>query len=126
MQDAAERQARHRPAKDVQEAPNAINAYDRYRSLSEVELGQRSRPPACPPESDQVSDQAARLLAALRKGPKTAARLMADMGLSHRPTFRKNYLRPAMSAGLVEMTHPESPTHRNQKYRLTARGRLVR
>lgn len=77
-------------------------------------------------ESDQVSDQEARLLAALRKGPKTAARLMADMGLSHRPTFRKNYLRPAMSAGLLEMTHPESPTHRNQKYRLTARGRRIR
>ena len=76
-------------------------------------------------ESDQVSDQAARLLKALRKGPKTAARLMADMGLSHRPTFRKNYLRPAISAGLVEMTCPESPTHRNQKYRLTARGRRI-
>ena len=73
--------------------------------------------------SDQVSDQVTRLLKALRKAPKTAARLMADMGLSHRPAFRKNYLRPAMSAGLVEMIHPESPTHRNQKYRLTARGR---
>ena len=76
-------------------------------------------------ESDQVSDQVARLLKALRKGPKTAARLMADMRLSHRPTFRKNYLRPAISAGLVEMTCPESPTHRNQKYRLTARGQRI-
>ena len=70
---------------------------------------------------DQVSDQVARLLAALRKGPKTAAELMAEMGLSHRPTFRNNYIRPAMSAGLVEMTRPESPTAKNQKYRLTAR-----
>ena len=24
---------------------------------------------------------------------------MEDLGLSHRPTFRKNYLHPAMSAG---------------------------
>ena len=72
---------------------------------------------------DQVSDQVARLLAALRKGPKTAAELMAEMGLSHRPTFRNNYIRPAMSAGLVEMTRPESPTAKNQKYRLTARGK---
>ena len=70
---------------------------------------------------DQVSDQVARLLAALRKGPTTAAELMAEMGLSHRPTFRNNYIRPAMSAGLVEMTRPESPTAKNQKYRLTAR-----
>ena len=75
--------------------------------------------------ADQVSDQVARLLKALAKGPGTAAQLMADMGLSHRPTFRKNYLRPAISAGLVEMTRPESPTARNQKYRLTDRGQRI-
>ncbi len=79
-----------------------------------------------PQTGDQVSDQVARLLAALRKGPKTAAELMAKMDLSHRPTFRKNYIHPAVAAGLVDMTHPESPTAKNQKYRLTARGREVR
>ena len=72
--------------------------------------------------SDQVSDQVARLLASLRDGPKAATELMADLGLSHRPTFRNNYIRPAFSAGLVEMTRPESPTAKNQKYRLTTRG----
>ena len=41
--------------------------------------------------SDQVSDQVARLLEALRTGPKTAAELMAAMGLSHRPTFARPY-----------------------------------
>lgn len=74
--------------------------------------------------SDQVSDQVGQLVAALRAGSKSAAELMGIMGLSHRPTFRKNYLRPAMSAGLVEMTHHESPTAKNQKYRLTVRGRF--
>ena len=82
-------------------------------------------PTASDQENDQVSDQVARLLVALIEGPRTAARLMADMGLSHRPTFRKNYLRPAIDAGLVEMTRPESPTARNQKYRLTDRGRRI-
>ena len=72
--------------------------------------------------SDQVTDQVARLLAELRNGPKSAIELMAALGLSHRPTFRSNYIRPAFSAGLVEMTRPESQTARNQKYRLTARG----
>ena len=69
--------------------------------------------------SDQVSDQVARLLAALRDGPKSATEIMAALGLSHRPTFRKNYLRPALDAGLIEMTRPKSPTARNQKYRST-------
>ena len=71
---------------------------------------------------DQVTDQVARLLARLQEGPKTAAEIMADLGLSHRPTFRNNYIRPALSAGLVEMTRPESPTAKNQKYRLTTHG----
>ena len=75
--------------------------------------------------SDHVTDQVARLLAQLRDGPKSANELMAALGLSHRPTFRKNYIRPALSAGLVEMTVPESPMARNQKYRLTARGRAA-
>lgn len=52
-------------------------------------------------ETDQVSDQVAKLLIALRKGPGTAVELMKEMGLSHRPTFRKNYLHPAMSMGLL-------------------------
>ena len=73
--------------------------------------------------SDQVNDQVARFLAGLQDGPKTATELMADLGLSHRPTFRNNYIRPALSAGLVGMTRPESPTAKNQKYRLTTRGR---
>ena len=74
-------------------------------------------------ETDQVSDQVAKLLNALRKGPGTATELMKEMGLSHRPTFRRNYLHPAISMGLIEMTRPESPTARNQKYRLTSHGR---
>ena len=75
--------------------------------------------------SDQVSDQVARLIAALGTGSRSAVELMGIIGLSHRPTFRKNYLHPAMSAGLVEMTRPESPTAKNQKYRLAVRGRGV-
>ncbi len=50
---------------------------------------------------------------------------MAEMDLSHRPSFRKNYLRPAMSSGFVEMTRPDAPRAKNQKYRLTRRGRDV-
>ena len=73
----------------------------------------------------QVTDQVVRLLAGLQKGPKTATDLMAGLGLSHRPTFRNNYIRPAIAAALVEMTRPESPTAKNQKCHLTARGRAA-
>ena len=72
---------------------------------------------------DHVTDQVARLIEGLQGGPRSARELMGALGLSHRPTFRNNYIRPALDAGLVEMTHPDAPTARNQKYRLTARGR---
>ncbi len=74
--------------------------------------------------TDQESDRVARLLAGLQDGPKTATELMAALGLSHRPSFHNNYIRPALSAGLVEMIRPESSAAKNQKYRLAARGRL--
>ncbi len=71
---------------------------------------------------DQVGDQVKRLIAALVDGPKSAAEVMAELGLSHRPTFRKNYLHPAINANLIEMTHPDSPNAKNQKYILTSKG----
>ena len=43
---------------------------------------------------------------------------MKKLGLSHRQTFRKNYLNPAVDKGLVEMQNPESPQSPKQKYRM--------
>ena len=72
--------------------------------------------------TDQESDQVMRLLRALRKSQRSASDLMAELRLSHRPTFRKNYLHLALEAGLIEMTQPGTPRAPNQKYRLTERG----
>ena len=75
--------------------------------------------------NDQVSDQVRRLLEALGQGEKSAAELMDDLGLRHAPTFRKNYLSPALEAGLVERTRPDAPRSPLQKYRLTITGRRI-
>ena len=44
------------------------------------------------------------------------------LGLSDAKSFRQRYLRKAIDAGLVEMTIPDKPRSRNQRYRLTALG----
>ena len=75
--------------------------------------------------SDQVSDQVRRLLEALGQGEKSAAELMDDLGLRHAPTFRKNYLLPALEADFVERTRPDAPRSPLQKYRLTRTGRRI-
>ncbi|MBS7560406.1 MULTISPECIES: Fic family protein [Pseudomonas] len=73
--------------------------------------------------TDQVSDQVARLLHVLGGGVALkAGELMQQLQLAHRPSFRNNYLNPALVAGLIEMTHPDSPRSPAQKYRLTAQG----
>jgi len=77
-------------------------------------------------EGDQASDQVMRLLGEFDGAPLSALELMNRLGLSHRPTFRKNYIHPALSAGLIEMTHPDSPRAKNQKYRITKRGKAGR
>lgn len=42
---------------------------------------------------------------------------MKRLGLSHKPTFRKNYLNPALAQNLIERTIPDKPNSKNQKYR---------
>ena len=49
--------------------------------------------------------------------------LMQTLGLSHRPTFRNNYLNPALEGGWIERTQPDSPRSPPQRYRLTGKGR---
>ncbi|MEI6287852.1 MAG: hypothetical protein WCP79_15215, partial [Bacillota bacterium] len=48
------------------------------------------------------------------------------MSLKSKDHFRKAYLEPALSSGLIEMTKPESPNSPVQKYRLTQQGEALR
>lgn len=57
-----------------------------------------------------------RLLSAIGDEELSAADIMKKLGLSHRPTFRKNYLNPALEKNLIEKTIPDKPNSKNQKY----------
>lgn len=50
---------------------------------------------------------------------------MAVMGRTNRTKFRNRVLRPLLDAGLIEMTIPDKPTSRMQRYRTTVAGREV-
>lgn len=63
-----------------------------------------------------VSQQVERLLAALGEGELSSADLMAAMGFSDRSPFQQNYFKPALESTLVEVTIPDRPKSRNQKY----------
>jgi len=75
-------------------------------------------------DTAQVIDQVRELVAAL--GTEMGRNeLQAAMGLVNRSHFTAAYLRPALNAGLIEMTLPDKPTSRNQRYRRTAAGRAL-
>lgn len=66
----------------------------------------------------EQSDQVQRLISVLGHGDYTLAELMQFVGLTHRATFQKNYLNPAIEAGLIERTIPDKPKSPKQRYRL--------
>lgn len=81
--------------------------------------------PVTDPVDDPVTDPVIRLLRELEHGEKSLKELRTALNLSHRPTFRSNYLHPALKKGLIELTIPDKPNSRLQKYRLTDRGRQL-
>ncbi len=78
-----------------------------------------------PQEGLQVTPQVMRLVSVL-DGAMSARELLHALGLRDRKSFRQRYLLPALERGCVEMTRPDAPNARNQKYRLTRRGRRLR
>lgn len=67
--------------------------------------------------SDQVGDQVNNLLLVVNESWMSALELMELLSLSHKPTFRKNYLNPALTLKLIEMRFPNTPRSPKQKYR---------
>ena len=69
--------------------------------------------------TDQATDQVKMLINCVGNDTLSAREIMTRLGLSHRDTFRKNYLNPALLSGLIEMTVPDKPNSPKQKYRKT-------
>lgn len=64
-----------------------------------------------------VSEYVKRMLAVMEYDvPYTASAIMEKLGLKSKETFRKNYMTPALEEGLLEMTIPDKPQSRNQRY----------
>lgn len=51
--------------------------------------------------------------------------IMNLLQLKNRSYFSKEYLKPALETGLLELIYPEQPSHPKQKYRLTDKGKAL-
>ena len=76
--------------------------------------------------TEQVTEQVELLINILSE-EMSRQELQDKLSLSHRENFRSHYLKPTLNLGLIEMTLPEKPNSRLQRYRLTPKGNeLVR
>lgn len=69
----------------------------------------------------QATAEVARLLLVADR-ERSRVDLQRHLGLKGRANSLRLYLEPALEAGLLEMTRPEVPQSRLQKYRLSERG----
>ena len=83
-------------------------------------LGIGDSPTYSPPREEglgvEENTKLQRLLNIL-KGDMSVREMMAALNFHSRDKFLKNYLSPALKAGLVEMTDPNSPKSPKQRYR---------
>ena len=68
-------------------------------------------------EDSQISSYVKKLLDIMEFDvPYTTEEILKKLNLKSRETLRKNYLNPAIEMNLVQMTVPDKPTSRNQRY----------
>lgn len=68
-------------------------------------------------DSNHNKNPVEKLLSVIGDNVLSATEIMEKLNLVHKPTFRKNYLNPALEAKLIERTIPDKPNSKNQKYR---------
>ena len=106
-----------------------VNGFFTARFWPTPEVRETTGAPTAAPITGQVTDQVTDqvidqvLLLSVMVGEMSREQLQEALGLKHRGHFRGAYLLPALRAGLIEMTAPDKPRSRNQRYRLTSAGR---
>ena len=77
-------------------------------------------------ENDQVSDQVNdQVISILRfcSTPKSRGEILKNLGYKNHFDNYKRYLEPILNNYLIEMTIPDKPKSKNQKYQLTNKGK---
>ena len=95
-------------------------------ATTKIEAGEQVTPEVTAPVTAPVSNYVSRLLGLLETDRALGnADILQSFELKSRRRLRETYIHPALEDGLIEMTIPDKPTSRLQKYRLTDKGRAA-
>jgi ATP-dependent DNA helicase RecG len=101
---------------------------DRARKSFELFLPDevsRSIADTTPEVTGEVTGEVERMIRVV-VGEMSRMQIQAALGLKGEEHFRNAYLKPALIAQVIEMTLPDKPTSRMQRYRLTELGKIIR
>jgi len=65
---------------------------------------------------DKAQDDLIRKIVEFCTEAKNIFEIMENVGYKNRNRFRRDYIKPMVERGLLNMTIPDKPTSRNQKY----------
>ena len=92
---------------------------------SHFRISDQIRAGITPEVTPEVTPELARMLSVMT-GEMSRAEIMAALGLRDEKHFRENYQQYGINEGLIEMTLPDTPRSRKQRYRLTDLGKALR
>lgn len=89
-------------------------------------IEEKKSTPQDTPQDTIRADKHIKALLKMFLGDLKRDEIQAKLGLSDREHFRKEYLKPALEQGFIEMTMPDKPTSKNQRYRLSKKGKALK
>ena len=104
--------------------PDAEDAVSEQDEEQDKQLENKEKSSITHQDTPQVNECVERLIGAAQR-EASRAELQAALKLRDRRSFINAYLKPALEAGLIEMTLPDKPTSRNQRYRRTSAGEAL-
>ena len=120
-----------------QVTPQDKSLRDKGKGVSEPDVTPQDTGESTPQDTPQVTPQdnigadSAQVTAEVEqlikvaKGAMSRAELQQALNLNDVKNFRAAYLLPAIEQGWIEMTIPDKPNSRNQRYRLTQKGKVL-
>lgn len=113
-----------------------VNDQDKTSDSKESEILKNTLARLNDQASDQASDQAAQIIESqlndkvlailnVLEEPKKRVEILEHIGLRNHSDNREKYLDPLVKLGWIEMTIPEKPTHKDQKYKRTIQGEIL-